>query len=265
MRIGEIVKEVRMWVRGSAVAVVGCLLVAGLASETLASRVALGNLVVDFDFNSAPRKLPRTVDAPIKFWGSSEIQTRDGATPAQIEHIMVEFDRFGHLETRGLPTCSRRQLEATTAAKARKMCPGAIVGTGFGAGVVEFPEQTPIPASSPVTFFNGPEIDGDPSVIVHAHLDIPAPTTYLVPVRIETINRGIYGYRIDSDIPRIAGGYGTITDFRFRFDRKWHFGGERLSYLYARCPIGRLQALIEAQFVDGTDLKMTFAHPCQAR
>jgi hypothetical protein len=236
-----------------------------LAADALGtSRVVAGNLVVDFDLSSAPDKLPRHEDAPIVFWGSGKFATKDGTTPPPLQRMIFEIDKFGHLETRGLPTCSRAKLEATTVPQARKLCPGAIVGTGTGHGIVEFPEQAPLPAQTPLTFFNGPSIGGDPSLIIHAHLTIPAPTTYLVPLRIESIHRGVYGFRVDSKLPPIAGGYGSITSFDFRFDRKWQFKGEELNYIYARCPIGHLQALIEARFKDDTRLSGHFVEPCQA-
>jgi hypothetical protein len=237
-----------------------------LAADALATaRVTGGNLVIDFNLDSAPNKLPRHEDAPIAFWGSGAFQTKDGTTPPPLRRMVFEIDRFGHLETRGLPTCSQAKLAATTAPQARKLCPGAIIGTGTGEGIVEFPEQAPIPARSPLTFFNGPRIGGDPSLIVHAHLTIPAPTTYLIPLRIERIHKGVYGFRVESEFPPIAGGYGSITSFDFRVDRKWQFKGQELSYVYARCPIGRLQARIETEFEDGTRLFTHFIHPCQAR
>jgi hypothetical protein len=253
------------WRRWAAAAALGLALALLAAGAAAGSRAIAGNLIVDFHVDSAPHRLPRLEDAPIRFWGSIELHTKDGSTPPPLKHLTVEADRFGHLETRGLPVCSRQKLVATTTAQARGICPGAIVGSGRGSGVIEFPEQAPIPASSPVTFFNGPEVDGDPTVIVHAHLDVPAPTTYLVPVRIETIHKGIYGFRIEGDIPPIAGGYGSITDFRFDIDRKWSYRGEKLSYVYARCQIGRLQAFFTTLFVDGTELHSHFVHPCQVR
>jgi hypothetical protein len=237
-----------------------------LAADALGTdRVIVGNLIVDFNLGSAPVKLPRHEDAPIKFWGSSKFQTRDGTTPPPLQRMTFEMDKFGHVETRGLPTCSRPKLEATTVPQARKLCPGAIVGTGTGRGIIEFPEQAPLPAQTPLTFFNGPRVGGDPSLIIHAHLTIPVPTTYLVPLRIERIQKGIYGFRIESKIPPIAGGYGSVTSFDFKVDRKWQAQGEELSYLYARCPIGRLQARIETQFGDGLELHSHFIDPCQAR
>ena len=248
-----------------AAALLGCMSVLLIATAAEGREVTVGNLTIDFHLDSAPEELPRLENAPIRFWGSGALKTRDGSVPPPLQRLMFEADRFGHIETRGLPACCRQKLTATTSAQARKLCPGAIVGSGYGRGVVAFPEQAPIPAGSPITFFNGPTIEGDPSVIVHAHLTIPAPTTYLVPLRIETIDNGIYGFRAEADVPPIAGGYGSIADFRFRFDRKWSFEGERLSYVYARCQIGRLQGLIEAQFVDGTELRSHFVHACRVR
>lgn len=228
-------------------------------------RVVAGNLVLDYEFDSAPERLPRHEDAPIKFWGFAKFGTRDGATPPPLDRMTFEIDKFGHLETRGLPTCTRAKLRATTVPQARQLCPGAIVGTGTGKGIVEFPEQAPLPAQSPLTFFNGPRIGGDPSLIVHAHLTVPAPTTYLVPLRIESISKGVYGFRVESEFPAIAGGYGSVTGFDFSFDRKWRFKGEQLHYIYARCPIGRLQARIETRFEDGTEIFGHFVDRCQVR
>jgi hypothetical protein len=255
----------RIWERWVAVGLLGCLAMLLLVNAADGSKVVAGNLVVDFDLSSAPDKLPRHEDAPIVFWGSGEFATKDGATPPPLEGMTFEVDKFGHLDTRGLPDCTQAKLRATTVPQARELCPGAIVGTGTGRGIVEFPEQAPIPAQTPLTFFNGPRIEGDPSLIVHAHLTIPAPTTYLVPLRIESIHNGVYGFRVDAKFPPIAGGYGSVTSFDFRFDRHWRFKGEEMSYIYARCPIGHLQAIIEARFKDGSALKGHFVEPCQAR
>jgi hypothetical protein len=247
------------------------VLIAGLVAlvgggTAAATRVSAGNLVIDFGFDSAPKALPLTHDAPIKFWGRSTINTRDETAPPPVEHVTVEFDKYGHLETRGLPKCTMAKLVATTPQAARKLCPGAIVGTGFGKAIIGFPEQAPIVAGSPVTFFNGPVIGGDPSVIVHAHLDVPAPTTYLIPIRIERIRKGVYGYRIEAKIPPIAGGYGSPIDFKFKAGRDWSFQGVELSYINARCPRSQtLRARIKAQFGDGSDLLGTFTDPCQIR
>lgn len=258
-------KELGIWERlivGSVILAFVALLGVNIAK---ADRFALGNLIVDFQLNSAPESLPRHENAPIAFWGSGDFATRDGTTPPKLQRMIFEIDKFGKIETRGLHVCTRGRLEATTVSQARRKCRKAIVGTGTGRGIVEFPEQAPIPARTPLTFFNGPITGGDPTVIVHAHLTVPAPTTYLVPLRIERIRKGVFGFRIESDFPAIAGGYGSITHFDFRIDRKWQYRGRKLSYVYARCTIGRLQARFEVEFSDDTNVFGHFIHPCQVR
>lgn len=248
------------------VVVCGLAALPGLATAGV-TQVIAGSLVVDLAFDFAPKALPQKREAPIGFWGSERLRTRDGSVPPPVSHISLEFNKNGSIETRGLPTCKRRELIATTAMRARRACRGAIIGEGFGSGVISFPEQAPIPASAPVTFFNAPPIDGDPTVIVHAHLNIPVPTTYLVTFRIERIHEGPLGYRVESDIPKIAGGYGSITEFRFRLGRKWRFAGRVLSYLNARCvtPLPQLLVHGEMRFVDGTDLTGSLFAACRIR
>ena len=149
--------------------------------------------------------------------------------------------------------------------QARKLCPGSIVGTGRGHAIVKFPEQAPIPADSPITVFNGPEKGGDPTVYAHAYITVPAPTTIVIPVRIETINNGRYGYRVNTEIPKLAGGYGIPISGSIKIGRKWTYKGKKHSYINARCADGRLQAIGSFGFKDGTLMKGSFVSPCQVR
>jgi hypothetical protein len=257
--------KLKLWER----LIVGSLILGFIAllgvNAAKAERFQLGNLVVDFHLDSAPTKLPRHENAPIDFWGSGDFGAKDGTTPPKLEEMSFEIDKFGEVQTRGLPVCTQAQLRATTVSRARKVCRGAIVGTGTGDGIVEFPEQAPVPAHTPLTFFNGPVVNGDPTVIVHAYLTVPVPTTYLISLRIERIHNGIYGFRVQSKFPPIAGGYGSVTHFDFRFDRRWRYRGKRLSYLNAHCPNGRLQARFKAGFSDDSKVFGSFVDPCQVR
>lgn len=255
----------RIWERLVIGAVIGGFVVLLGANLARGDRFDAGNLVVDFNLDSAPKKLPRHENAPIAFWGTGDFHTEDGTTPPRLERMTFEIDKFGAIETHGLPACSEGDLRATTAAVARKKCAGAIVGTGTGGAIIEFPEQAPLHARTPLTFFNGPRLDGDPSLIVHAHLTIPVPTTYLVRLRIERIHKGIFGFRIVAKLPAIAGGSGSITHFDFRIDRKWSYRDRQLSYVYARCATGRLQARFKAEFSDDSTAAGTFIDPCQVR
>ncbi len=256
--------------RALAVAVVAIAVLVAAGSTLGAKRVTkihlqLGNLIVDGEGGFTPTALPKNENAPITVFGSGKISTADGTLPPILKTIEFEFDKHGSVDTEGLPKCALRKLVATTVPQARKLCPGSIVGTGFGHGVVKFPEQAIIPADSGITLFNGPQIGGDPTLYAHAHLTVPGPVTFIVPIRIEDIRNGRYGYRVSVEIPKIANGYGIPISGSVRVGRKWTYKGEKHSFIEARCADGRLQAIGEFGFKDGSLMKGTFLSPCQVR
>lgn len=251
---------------GAVVAIGGLL--ALFAATVGATHVIAGNLTLDFGFGFAPRALPRGEEAPIKVWGHERLRAKDGSVPPALTHLKFEFAKEGSVETRGLPTCSKQRLRATTMEQARRLCPDAVVGTGFATAIIAFPEQVPISTSTPVVFFNGPPIEGDPTLVVHAHLEVPTPTTYIDKFRIERINQGSLGYRVEADTARIAGGYGSLVYFHFNLGHEWDFKGQRLSFLNAHCAKpGRTHLLgrSETTYADGTVLRGSFLGRCQAR
>ena len=245
----------------AAVILLPLLLAAGASGMILRA----GNLIVEAEGGFTPTALPRHKDAPIAIFGNGKASTVSGELPPIVETLTIEFDKHGHLETQGLEVCKAAKLRATTVAQARKACPDAIVGEGAGQAIVAFPEQKPIPISSPITLFNGPKKNGDDTVIAHAYTTVPAPTTFIVPIVIERIHNGVYGYRTKATIPKIAGGYGHPISGHLRVGKKWTFKGQKHSYVNARCESGHLQAKVEVTFVEGTFLSGTFIKRCQAR
>ena len=239
------------------------------AGTAAALKIRAGDLILNADGGFAPKALPKHTDAPITIHGGGKLSTVSGELPPIVEYLVIEFDRHGSVQTAGLPVCARRRLVATTVAAARRNCPGAIVGEGFGSAIVAFPEQKPIPVSSPITLFNGPRRNGDPTVYAHAYTTVPAPTTFIVPVVIETIHNGVYGYRTKARIPKIAGGFGHPISGSLKIGRKWTFKGRRHSYVNARCETGHLQARAEVTFkkegAGATFLTGTFVKPCTVR
>jgi len=235
------------------------------ASSITKVRIQAGNLLVVGEGGFTPSALPKNVDAPITIFGKGHLGTVDGTLPPILKTIEFEFDKHGSVQTAGLPVCTSAKLQATTVPQARKICPGAIVGKGFGHAIVKFPEQAPIPVSSPITIFNGPRKGGDPTVFAHFYTTVPVAVAFVVPVRIETIHNGRYGYRVNAKIPKIAGGAGIPISGSIRIGRRWTYRGVKHSYINARCPDGRLQAVGQFGFDDGTLMKGNFLNPCQAR
>jgi hypothetical protein len=172
------------------------------------------------------------------------------------------------VQTKGLEACDSQKLQATTPAQARRACPGAIVGEGEGSAIVQFPEQKPIPISSPITLFNGPKKHGDDTVIAHAYTTVPVPTTFIIPIVIERIHNGVYGYRTEAKIPRIAGGAGHPISGSLKVGRKWTYKGIEHSYVNARCETGHLQARVKVVLHEGSGsafLSGAFLQSCETR
>ena len=249
----------------------GLLAVAALALAVAASaarnndrvELTVGDLVIIGHGGFRPETLPKHRDAPITIYGGGKLSTRSGALPPILDTLTFEFDRHGSVDTTGLAVCTAGKLQATDVPAARRACPNAIVGKGAGSAVVAFPEQAPIHVSSPITLFNGPKAHGDDTVLAHAYTTVPVATTFIVPVVIEKIHNGVYGYRTEARIPKIAGGYGHPVSGHLTIARKWTFKGKKHSYVNARCETGHLQARGEFTFKDGTFLTGTFFRPCK--
>jgi hypothetical protein len=235
------------------------------AGTAYALKLQVGKIILFTNGGFTPTELPKNEDAPIKLYGFIRILTTDGTPPSPLKEFTIEYDRHGHVETRGLQVCTRARLIATTTAQARAKCRGAIVGKGFGTAEVNFPDQAPIPASTPLTIFNGPKKNGNPTVFGHAYLTVGGPSTFIVPIEIQKINKGRYGFRTVARIPRIVNGYGTPKYGRLKIGRTWKYKGKTLSYANARCPDGRLQARGHFRFMDGTTLQGTIFRPCTVK
>lgn len=236
---------------------------AGAVRDNDQVELRAGDLVIVGHGGFRPETLPRHKNAPILIYGGGKLSTVSGELPPILETLTFEFDRHGSVDTTGLEVCTAGKLQATTVPAARRACPNAIVGKGVGSAIVKFPEQGPIPVSSPITLFNGPKVHGNDSVLAHAYTTVPIATTFIIPVVIEKIHKGVYGYRTEAKIPKIAGGYGHPISGNIKIERKWTIKGKKHSYVNARCENGRLQARGEFSFKDGTFLKGTFFRPCK--
>ncbi len=241
------------------------LLALTAAASAYALKLTAGQIIVEAEGGFTPTSLPKHENAPITLHGGGSISTTSGALPPILKTLTIEFDRHGSVQTTGLARCTAGKLAATTTAEARHACPKAIVGEGEGKAIVQFPESAPIPVSSPLTLFNGPPKHGDPTVLGHAYITVPVPSTYVVSIVIERIHDGVYGYRTKGTIPPIAGGAGVPISGHLTIGRKWSYRGRHYSYVNARCETGHLQARGEFEFQGGTYLTGEFLKPCRVR
>jgi hypothetical protein len=226
----------------------GAVLVAGSAG---AATVRVGTLVLHADGGFEPQVLPKRTYAPIHFQGFGEIKTTDHSIPPALQHVTIDFDHDGHLTTAGLSVCMPSQLEGATTEQARQRCKAAIVGTGRIGAAVSLAGIARIDLRSPLTVFNGPRRDGNPTAIIHAQAPFPVSETYVIVIPIERIHGSIYGYRVSFDIPPIAGGLGSLTYISSKIGRLYRSQGQQRSYISARCSDYILQTQGYFSFDDG--------------
>jgi hypothetical protein len=209
-----------------------------------------------------PRALPAKKDVPVTVSSVTRIKTNDGSQPPELSRLIFGFDRNGSVDTRGLPVCTEAKLAGTTSALARKRCSGAIVGEGVGKAEIRLPGLAPEEVSMPLTFFNAPPAGGNPSLIAHAYETVPTPKTLLVPIAVERIHQGRYGYKVTVELPEIAGGYGAATLAKATIGKTWKRGGKTVGYVNAHCSGGRLQVHGSLSFRDGDFFPGTLTSPC---
>jgi hypothetical protein len=241
---------------------------AGLALIVVASALAkpevvrVGNLYLRDNGGITPTTLPRHEQVPIAAHLNGIIGTNDGTHPPAIESVIADFDKTIEVNAKGLPVCKEQQLVARSSVAAKKACPDAIVGSGKAEVEVAFPEQAPITAKGPIYLFNGGVHGGATVLYIHTYVNVPAPTAVVATVKITKINRSHFGLHTVSEIPKIAGGAGSVTHFKFSIQRNFTYKGKKESYLTASCPTGRYYTEGKVRFSDGTTLKITHILPC---
>lgn len=233
--------------------------VAGIATAEKPTIVQVGNLKLTLNGGFTPKKLPKKgKPAPITLNVSGKIDSVDGSHPPALKEVVVETDKNGSINTKGLPTCTSGKLQAQDTKAAEKICKKAIIGDGITNVEVEFPESNPFIAKSKLIAFNGGTSGGKTTILIHAYLSSPVSAAVVTTVKISKIKNGRYGTKSVASVPKIAGGYGSVREFSLTFDR----GYKNTPYLFAKCPDGHLNAKATSVFADGTKLVGSFVRSC---
>jgi hypothetical protein len=230
------------------------LVVGGVAMAAKPTVVRVGNLVITFNGGFSPTKLSKTKPTPISLNIQGNIKTTDGTHPPALTSFILETDKAGGINAKGVPTCKQGQLEATTTATAEKKCGKAKIGQGTTDVQVEFAEQKPIPLKSKLLVFNGGVSGGTTTLLIHAYLSSPVSAAIVTTVKVSKHPSGPYGLKSVATIPKIAGGAGSVTNFTLAITKK--------GYLTAKCTDGNIVARGEAIFANGTKAKGSVVRPC---
>jgi len=237
------------------------LTVVGVAS---AAKITFQSGIIKGTFGGgiSPKALPKSgpgAGLTLKLEGKMETTDKSHIDP--VDTISLDFDKAGKIYAKGLATCTVGKLESTVTAQAKSACKKALVGTGSVAADIQLPEQKPFGASGPLLIFNGPPKGGQPSLILHVHANVPAPTTFVVPVKISKAS-GKYGTNAFIKVPTIVSGGGSVTSFKAKISKSFTAGGKKQNLLSANCKTGKLFVAADLKFKGGDELKGAFSESC---
>ncbi|HEX6456770.1 MAG TPA: hypothetical protein VF009_09670 [Solirubrobacterales bacterium] len=243
------------------------LLFTGSASAEL---VAKGNLFIHFDGGIMPKALPRHTLAPIAVRIEGTVRTPKGSVPPAVRRIQIALNREGHLETRGLPVCRRRQIALASPQEALAACGPALVGGGGFTGRMALTGQPTVSFPGQILLFNT-RINGHPAALAHISQTQPVVLNRIVVFHIRRTS-GTFGTVITGDLPPSLNRNGYLKSIFLQLQRRYVFHGQPRSYLSASCaaPPGFTTAIFpfanaSMTFSDGRTLSATMTRTCQVR
>jgi hypothetical protein len=244
------------------VAVLAVVLALGAGAAASGIEACIGPLCVSSTIDMQPRVLPAKGNAPITLSSITRIRTKDGSIPPTLDAIDFLIDKHGTVNAKAFPVCPMNKLEGATTAQARRRCAGALVGKGTGKALVTMPGRAPFQISSPVSLFNAAPTGGKTTLIAHAYETVPEPKALLVPIVVERVAKGRYGFHVRVEMPEVAGGFGapTLAEAKVGATRKQ--GGRKVGFIEAHCSGGRLQVEGNLTFTNGDRFPTTLTSPC---
>ncbi|HYP55396.1 MAG TPA: hypothetical protein VEQ41_03725, partial [Solirubrobacterales bacterium] len=215
--------------------VLAAALAGAIAGAAQAEVEQEGNLRVAFDGGISPRSLPRDGTAPVRVSVETTVRATDGADPPpQLRAITIAINREGKVFDRGLPTCRVRAIQPTTIAAARRICGGAIVGSGRVRVRVHLENQLPFTFKGPLLVFNAKPLGGKRRLLAQVYGTRP-PSAFVLSFKILR-QPGEFGTVIRTVLPKSAQKWAYITHFDMRLQRTYVHRGERRSFVNAGCP-----------------------------
>lgn len=215
-----------------------------------------------FNAHFAPKKLPKSKRAGISLRIDSKVRMGDDSQPPALEEMHLEFDRNFAIDAKGLPVCHSLRLQVYGVPSAEQICKKALVGVGKAEFEIAFPEQAPFPVGSKVLAFNAGVSGGKSKLLLHTYLGAPVSAAVVIPVEVSKESRGVFALEATAKVPKIAGGYGSVTSLALKLGREFTYRGQPKDYLLAKCPRGQLLARLTDTFRNGARLEGLVMRTC---
>lgn len=248
-------------------------LVVAFAAAATAGGVTVreGDVVVGFEGGISPHALPRTGVAPVAVAIDSSFRSAEGADPPpQLRKIAIGINRRGRIFDRGLPTCRVRTIQPATIQAARRICGGAIVGSGHVEVRVHLDNQPPFTFKGPMLVFHAKRSGGDRRLLAQVY-GLKPPSAFVLSFRIVK-EPGEFGTLIKTSLPKSADKWAYVTHFDMKLRRIYTYRGREHSYVSAGCAAppgfsGAVYAFARANFgfAEGQRVTTTLIKDCTVR
>jgi hypothetical protein len=237
--------------RAALLAVVLVLAAGGGAGA--AGAIEIGQpLHTSFRFRADPKKLSRSKRTPVRISIAGRNWTDDGSHVPAAREIELALDRHFALDVEGVPVCKggSRQVRGATL----EGCEDALVGRGTIEAEVAYPEEPMTTVTGSLRIYNRGRKPGGADLAGRAYFTAPITGVLLIPIEVRrSADGGRYGWRAHLEIPKMAGGYGSIVGYSARIYKR---------IFSATCGDGSLQVRAGSTFVDGEFLASTERRPC---
>ena len=256
--------------RAIALAVIASALL-GAAAIAQADIAQKGHIRVSFQGDLTPKALPRSAQAPVKVSVGAKISSTSAKVPtAQLHTMTIAINRYGVLNTKGLPVCQLNDIQPATTADALAVCRRSLVGEGAFSANVPLSGRSPYPSEGKLYAFNG-ESNGQPAILAHVYGVRPAPASFTL-VFLISRSKGTFGTNLKVTLPKTSSEGGYITGISLELSKTYSSHGKKLSYLSASCPApkgfpGASFPFAKASFgfIGGKALTSTLTRSCKVR
>jgi hypothetical protein len=255
------------------VAAIAAAVLLALAAGAVARAdiVREGDVIVAFDGGISPRTLPRTGVAPVAVTIDSSFKSAEGADPPpQLRTISIGINRRGKIFDRGLPTCRVRKIQPATIEAAKRICGGAIVGSGHVHVRVHLNNQPPFTFKGPMLIFHAKRSGGNRRLLAQVY-GIKPPSAFVLTFRIIR-EPGEFGTVIKTSLPQSARDWAYVTQFDMKLRRIYTYKGQKHSYVNAGCAAppgfpGAVYAFAQANFgfAEGENVTSTLVRDCKVK
>jgi hypothetical protein len=241
----------------------------GAAGVARAEIEKQGDVVVAFGGGISPKALPRTGVAPITVGIDSSFSSAEGADPPpQLRTISIGINKGGKIFDRGLPTCRVRTIQPATIGAAKRICGGAIVGSGHVQVRVRLTNQPPFTFKGPMLVFHAKRAGGQRRLLAQVYGRKP-PSAFVLTFNVLETNDNTFGTLIKTTLPKPARQWAYVTRFDMKLRRIYTYKGQKHSFISAGCPApdgtgGALYDFARANFgfAEGTRVTKTLVRDC---